>query len=568
MSLSSSKLQADVNKQLDAKLAEMQNMLKDLAAKVEEAEEGNVIDKSTQSASVADAYKDIVKAEDVISSFESRLDQLLGRLDNMIDEQENEGPEKDQEEEEEAENDDGESAEAADMDIQLSQLSAELDEIEKDIVLLSQFSGSRDEHRQFADSVRDQQRTAERLIERALINLDDIQEAKLKSKVQATISQQQNRTKNLQRAFRTALLQYRANAAGSAKRDRELLLSGAATPAELRKRKVRTGNAVLNVAADVTSALQETVSMMNAEIDKSVGNTMALQDSSDMLQKTKSEYLTMDGVLKTSKSLIKVLEQADAMDRWLMLGGLVLFAAVSFNILRKRIWIPGLSTLFSVIKYFLFSSSSNSNSSVGITEKIAAVTTTSVDISKIGHSLKDLPLAMLTATLTSAVVIAAAAVPSGAQTKSIVIENVPAETESSVSLLSVSAYLSLVEPANNSEQQQQQPSELTGSTVTLSLEMAQFLIDQLPVPEPTPEPTPTGSSIEPDEQNISASVQTTTQANGIPVDDVEQPANVDTTSEAAEHAESLQNQEAQVEEPNPHRIIYTLPVERPVREEL
>ncbi|KAJ1942428.1 hypothetical protein GGF37_003120 [Kickxella alabastrina] len=109
MSLSSSKLQADVNKQLDAKLAEMQSMLKDLATKVEEAEEGNVIDKSTQSASVADAYKDIVKAEDVISSFESRLDQLLGRLDNMIDGQENEGLEKDQEEEE-AENDDGESA--------------------------------------------------------------------------------------------------------------------------------------------------------------------------------------------------------------------------------------------------------------------------------------------------------------------------------------------------------------------------------------------------------------------------------------------------------------------------
>ncbi|KAI7827221.1 Sec20-domain-containing protein [Kickxella alabastrina] len=464
-------------------------------------------------------------------------------------------------------------SEAADIDTQLSQLSAELDEIEKDIVLLSQFSGSRNEHRQFADSVRDQQRTAERLIERALINLDDIQEAKLKSKVQATISQQQNRTKNLQRAFRTALLQYRANVAGSVKRDRELLLSGAATPAELRKRKVRTGNAVLNVAADVTSALQETVSMMNEEIDKSVGNTMALQDSSDMLKKTKSEYLTMDGVLKTSKNLIKALEQADAMDRWLMLGGLVLFVAVSFNILRKRIWIPGLSSLFSVLKYFLFSNSSSSNSNIDITEKIAAVTTTSVDISKIGHSLKDLPLAMLTATLTSAVVIAAAAVPSGAQTKSIVIENIPAETESSVSLLSVSAYLLPVEPADNSEQQQQQQqSELAGSTVTLSLEMAQFLIDQLPIPEPTPEPipepTPTGSPIEPDKQNISASVESTTQANRILVDDVEQPANVDTTSEAAEHAESLQNPEAQVEEPNPHHIIYTLPVERPVREEL
>ncbi|KAJ2503093.1 Vesicle transport protein S20 [Coemansia sp. RSA 1972] len=218
------------------------------------------------------------------------------------------------------------------------QLDDELTEAEKDTVLLSKFSGSRAEHEQLAGSIREQQRRAERLIERLRTTNTDT-------------SEQEQRAKKLQRTFRSALLQYRPNTRAQAQQERSLLLSGAATPAELRKRKVRTGNAALNAAADVTTALQETVSMMSDEIEKSAGNISAMSESSSTLRKTKGQYLAMDDVLKVSKNLVRTLEQADAVDRWLMLGGLVLFSLVAFNILRKRVWIPGLYTAFRIIRY-------------------------------------------------------------------------------------------------------------------------------------------------------------------------------------------------------------------------
>ncbi|KAJ2658085.1 Vesicle transport protein S20 [Coemansia sp. RSA 1199] len=232
------------------------------------------------------------------------------------------------------------------------QLDDELAEAEKDVVLLSKFSGSRTEHEQLASSIREQQRRAERLIERLRTTSTDT-------------SNHEQRTKQLQRTFRSALLQYRPNTRAQAQQERSLLLSGALTPAELRKKKVRTGNAALNAAADVTTALQETVSMMNDEIEKSAGNISAMRESSNKLRKTKGQYLAMDDVLKVSKNLVRTLEQADTVDRWLMLFGLVLFSLVAFNILRKRVWIPGLYTAFRVIRYMVtmgFSSSSSGSS--------------------------------------------------------------------------------------------------------------------------------------------------------------------------------------------------------------
>ncbi|KAJ2744722.1 Vesicle transport protein S20 [Coemansia sp. BCRC 34301] len=279
------------------------------------------------------------------------------------------------------------------LGIQLGQLVAELDEVEKDVVLLGKFSGSREEHRQFADSVRIQQRAAERIQQQLVADLEDCESDKRRAELKEPLEREEQRSKSLQRAFRQALLQYRPNAAGAAKRERELLLSGATTPAELRKRKVRAGNATLNAAADVTTALQETVSLMNAEIEKSAGNIYAMQESSAKLKKTQDEYNTLDSVLRTSKSLIQSLEQADALDRWLMLGGLVLFALVVFNILRKRIWIPGLSTLFALIRYVVLSAighsgkdsvaATASSSSPLVTQQLAllATSTTVFDLS-------------------------------------------------------------------------------------------------------------------------------------------------------------------------------------------
>ncbi|KAJ2663838.1 Protein transport protein sec20 [Coemansia sp. RSA 1200] len=254
---------------------------------------------------------------------------------------------------------------------QLRSIAEDLDQAESDIGLLGEFSGTRDEHLRLAESIREQHRAAERLLERVEMELE-IDSPEEDSGTQGGFSNRvaelRTRLDSIQRTFRRALLRYRGNAERVAREERALLLSGATTAAELRKRKARAGGgaSTLNAAADVTTALQETVAMMNDEIDKSVGNTLALRDSTAAVQRTNDRYLTMHDVLRTSANLIRALERADVVDRWLMLAGLLLFAFVSFNILRKRIWIPGLHSLFSAIRYVVvlaFGSSSGPPSS-------------------------------------------------------------------------------------------------------------------------------------------------------------------------------------------------------------
>ncbi|KAJ2774032.1 Vesicle transport protein S20, partial [Coemansia nantahalensis] len=194
-------------------------------------------------------------------------------------------------------------------------------------------------------------RSAERLLERLRVGAEDCSSARERAALEEAIGRLDSRAREVQRSFRLALLQYRANTAATARRERELLLSGAATPAELRARKAQQGQTALSAAADVTTALQETVSMMNREIEKSASNISTMQASSDALRRTKAQYMTMDDLLHMSKRLVRALEQADAMDRWLMLGGLLIFSLVTLNILRKRLWIPGLYTLLSVLRY-------------------------------------------------------------------------------------------------------------------------------------------------------------------------------------------------------------------------
>ncbi|KAJ2795471.1 Vesicle transport protein S20, partial [Coemansia furcata] len=393
------------------------------------------------------------------------------------------------------------------------------DEVEKDIALLGKFSGTREDHRQFADSVRSQQRAAERIQQQLLADIEDCDD-KRQAELKAPLEREEKRSRALQRAFRLALLQYRPNAAGAAKQERELLLSGATTPAELRKLKVRAGNATLNAAADVTTALQETVSMMDAEIEKSAGNIIAMQESSAKLKKTQDEYSTLDSVLRTSKSLIQSLEQADALDRWLMLGGLVLFALVVFNILRKRIWIPGLSTLFSLIRYLVLSA-------VGRAGTDTAVSTSS-------------PL------VTQQLVVVA--------------------TSTAVSELSTTLVTSLAALVSES---------ILVETTQVAADSQLFTLDTFSSTGPLEEET---HLIEPESQGDIQEDNTADDTQGEVVTDEAQVDEEAMTEEqgaeglAIQPEESIESAEkAGPEEPLPRidpRKIYTLPVERPVREEL
>ncbi|KAJ2712609.1 Vesicle transport protein S20 [Coemansia spiralis] len=280
----------------------------------------------------------------------------------------------------------------------LRQLAAELAAVEADIEQLREFSGSREEHRRLADSIREQQRGAERLAEQLRASAEECSDAREQGALEEAIGRCDTRAKQVQRSFRLALLQHRANTAATAKRERDLLLSGATTAAELRKRKAQQGHTALSAAADVTAALQETVGMMNREIEKSASNIIAMQTSSEAMQRTKAQYTTMGDMLHMSKRLVRALEQADATDRWLMLGGLLVFSLVTLNVLRKRLWIPRLYTLFGVLRY-IFTLGGGRD------------TTLSSELSRTSSELLTQVVVMATATLHAAAVASATVTP-------------------------------------------------------------------------------------------------------------------------------------------------------------
>ncbi|KAJ2461538.1 hypothetical protein GGF42_000127 [Coemansia sp. RSA 2424] len=85
-----------LERRLGGQLDTLQGMLSSLAAKVEaieeDAEHGHQ-PQQTQQGAVADAYKDMAQVEHAVGLLEPRLDELLSKLDSMLeDEEEREAP--------------------------------------------------------------------------------------------------------------------------------------------------------------------------------------------------------------------------------------------------------------------------------------------------------------------------------------------------------------------------------------------------------------------------------------------------------------------------------------------
>ncbi|OMJ26226.1 hypothetical protein AYI70_g336 [Smittium culicis] len=193
------------------------------------------------------------------------------------------------------------------------------------------------------------------------------------------ISKKEDLTKS-RRDFRQAILQNKVNRSKKFSNERQALLSGAITPSEFRKNKARSQNKVVDAAQDATQALRDTAQLMNRELQVSVANVAALEESSRLLYKNKEQHENISQLLNLTKSLLTELEHADWVDRVLIILAFLVFSIVALNIFRKRIWFPFIPSLFT--------SSSPTNSVIAPTQ---------------AHSLS---LSQITATVTASTSIA------------------------------------------------------------------------------------------------------------------------------------------------------------------
>lgn len=98
--------------------------------------------------------------------------------------------------------------------------------------------------------------------------------------------------------------------------------------------------------SDVTDALRRTVTLMQAELERSVLTTQMLDSSTATLRSTSLQHDVLNSVMSTSKQLITALEKSDWLDRILIISGFVFFLLVVLFILKQRIIDRGLKIAF------------------------------------------------------------------------------------------------------------------------------------------------------------------------------------------------------------------------------
>lgn len=98
--------------------------------------------------------------------------------------------------------------------------------------------------------------------------------------------------------------------------------------------------------SDVTDALRRTVSLMQAELERSVLTTQMLDSSTATLRSTSLQHDALNSVMSTSKQLITALEKSDWLDRILIISGFIFFLLVVLFILKQRIIDRGLRIAF------------------------------------------------------------------------------------------------------------------------------------------------------------------------------------------------------------------------------
>ena len=157
--------------------------------------------------------------------------------------------------------------------------------------------------------------------------------------------------------------------------------------------------------SDVTDALRRTVSLMQAELERSVLTTQMLDSSTATLRSTSFQHDTLNSVMSTSKQLITALEKSDWLDRILIISGFVFFLLVVLFILKQRIVDRGFKIAFWWTKFLpdfssdeellrsamdpVGESSSFSATAVSVPELVASGVTTAAVLSSITLNMPD-----------------------------------------------------------------------------------------------------------------------------------------------------------------------------------
>jgi protein transport protein SEC20 len=186
-----------------------------------------------------------------------------------------------------------------------------------------------------------------RQVETLEIMVDDLQGEKNRRELRKIVDDFNKKLASLRQETRAALLASKQAIDAQSKSNKEDLLAFVSVLQEKQDSSEKTTDDVLmETNSQVTDALRRTVSLMQAELERSVLTTQMLDSSTTALRSTSLQHDVLNSVMSTSKQLITALEKSDWLDRILIISGFVFFLLVVLFILKQRIVDRGFKIAF------------------------------------------------------------------------------------------------------------------------------------------------------------------------------------------------------------------------------
>ena len=107
----------------------------------------------------------------------------------------------------------------------------------------------------------------------------------------------------------------------------------------------------MTASEEVTNALQRTVALMSAELDKSGYSAQLLEESSGTISAVSESYASFGDLLRNSIALIRSMERAELWDLGILLASMAFFAGCIMYILYVRVLSRGVWVAGALWKY-------------------------------------------------------------------------------------------------------------------------------------------------------------------------------------------------------------------------
>ncbi|KAL8293724.1 hypothetical protein RQP46_000425 [Phenoliferia psychrophenolica] len=205
-------------------------------------------------------------------------------------------------------------------------------------------------HDQLAGDIRAEMGGVRRDLEELKLQVDDLDKARDRRAGLELIERAQHRLNLINSRYRDAVITSKKliQSVNASLSPREQLLrsaspvnghKGRATASET---NASADDALMSATTDVTEGLRRTLQLMQQELDRSLISNELLQSQTSTMQMTSDQYSTFSTLLTTSKALITSLEQADMLDRLILLFAFIFFCLCCAWIIKRRVLDKGL----------------------------------------------------------------------------------------------------------------------------------------------------------------------------------------------------------------------------------